>query len=355
MCVLSVTTAVAGQVPASDAAALQTALQLYRDQDVRQGTASLIAIPLAKLERSVRDLARVELQARRFEKLEVAALALTESAVASMNGPAADWRVRKGLASDLGRQLLASGDSSRALRAWGLADEALDEGLRDFESAQKLLANLRRVFPDDGEVLFASGSAYETQAYSLVNSELPYGRDLSEIPTSTKRNSAGFNPSVGQHLEELDRSDCLRRARDYYRAALGASPGLVESRVRLARVLHQLGDLAGAVATLDALGVQSASPELMYLSRLFRAAIEEDLGHLDKAKNAYLEAMEWRAHAPFVGLAALLRSSGDGPAATAVVDRLLSDAPEFDPWWSYLKGQGSHITDRLDAARKSLR
>jgi tetratricopeptide (TPR) repeat protein len=346
-----------GQTPAATPSeALSAALKDYKNGNTKQSLATLLAIPPDKLTIAVRELTRVEMRpGQRLDLLEVAALALTESAAASLEQSGEQWRVLRRLGDGIGTQLIAVGDTSKTLRAWCLAADALGESLHDFATLQPLLADLRDIYKNDAEILLASGSLYETRANDMANSLLPLGRDVSMQSSAPRKGSAGFGPGVGRWLDETDRTGNLKRARDFYNEALAVRPSLAEARLRLARVLHLLGDLPGALAALDALPAEGLSQEFMYLSRLFRAGVEEDLGHADKAKAAYLAAMEWRTQAPFVGLAALLRSNGDAAAALSVTERLFHDAPDFDPWWSYLKGQGWHLTARLDEARATIR
>lgn len=353
--VFTIAAPAAGQMtPSSPDVALRAALKAYKAGDTKQAVAGIVAIPTGKLKDAVHELIRTELRARQFDVLEVAAIALTESAAASIEQPGTTWRELKELGDEVGLQLIASGDSSAALRAWCLATEALGEGLRDFVTLTPLMADARNIFRNDPEVLLASGSLFETRAYALAGDVGPKGRDVSIVPPQIKP-TAGFNTGMGWWVDDLDRPANLKRARDYYNQVLNIAPKCAEARVRLARVLHQLGDLPGALAALDALPSTGLSQELMYLSRLFRAGIEEDLGHRDQAKAAYLAALEWRAQAPFVGLAALLRSGGDPPASLTVTQRLFHDAPDEDPWWSYLRGQGAHLNERLVAARAAVR
>ena len=333
---------------------LRSALEDYKDKHIDRGLATLLAIPPDKLDVAVRELARAEFRARRFDLVEVAAIALTESAATNIGGADGLWQRRRLLGLEVGLNLFASGDTSPVLRAWGLAADALGESLRDFVSLQPLLADLRGVFKHDAEILLASGSLYETMARE-TNAVGWRGPDLAPLRIQGRSNPAGFGPMLGQPLNAPDRTGCLKRARDFYREALAAAPSMPEARLRLARVLHQLGDLSGATAALDALPLVGLPDEMAYLAHLFRADVEEDLGHSDKARAAYLAAMEWRAQAPFVGLAALLRSSGDARGSLAVTERLFHDAPDVDPWWSYLKGQGWHLVERLDAASAAIR
>ena len=346
----------AGQTPTtSPDAALRSALKTYKSGDAKQGVAALLAIPSAKLEGAVRDLARTEIRSRQFADVEVVAIAVTESAAASLERPGTQWRVLKALGEEIGALLIAAGDASSAIRSWCLAADALSEALRDFISLTPLLTDARAVFKGDAEILFVSGSMYETRAYAQAGDIGPKGRDII-VPTAAGRgNAAGFMPDAGWWLDDKDRSANLKTARDYYTQVLTSSASHAEARVRLARVLHQLGDLPGALATLGVLPPKGLSQELTYLSRLFRAGIEEDLGHGDLAKAAYLSALEWRAQAPFVGLAALLRSSGDAAGSLAVTQRFFQDAPDDDPWWSYLRGQGAHLNERIAQARAAVR
>lgn len=332
---------------------LRSVLREYAAKNHQRAIASLLTIPSARLTEEIKELERSDERLQRFTDREAAAIMLVDAA-ASVQWQSAQslplWR----LGIRVGGDLIAAGDVSPALRTWWLLADAVGEDIRDLGALEPLLTNLRKALRDDAEVLFVSGSLYETIAAAKTLA-LPAGPDVSTAPTSSRRTSAGFSPAFGQRGNDRDRPGHLKLARDFYRAALTVSPSHVEARLRLARVLHQLGDLSGALAALDAVRADALPQELLYLSRLFRADIEEDLGHADQSRAAYLSAMEWRAQAPTVGLAALLRSEGDAAAALALTQRLLADSPDFDPWWSYQRGQGWHLTERLAAARAAVR
>lgn len=334
--------------------AMRAALKTYKNGDAAQGVAALRAIPIAKLDGAIHEFEKSELRRGQFAELEVAATALIDAAL-SVPFPDPQFTPLWHLGAGVGLTLIKAGDTSRAIRDWSLLADAVGEDVHDFMTLDQLLAELRAVFRGDAEILFVSGSMREALAQAQLGQYAPRGRDVTLVPNAPVRgNSAGFMPGIGMWMPNGDRPANLKAARDFYTQALAIAPTHAEARLRLARVLHQLGDLPGALAALDALP-KDLPQELVYLSRLFRADIEAGLGHTDKSRAAYLAAMEWRAHAPFVGLAALLRADGDAAGALAVTQRVLDDAPEFDPWWSYLRGQGWHISQRLTAARAAVR
>lgn len=348
------------QVPSSAPdAALRAALRDYKSGDVKQGVSGLLAMPSDKLTGAVDELMRANVRGRNagdrdFGDLEIAATALVDAAMsASPQSP--QFRSLWRLGARVGLTLVKAGDSSKAIRAWCLLADAVGEDAHDFTTLDQLLTEARAIFRGDAEILFVSGSMRESLAQAQIGEYGPKGRNVTIVPTGTsQRNPAGFLAGIGWWTPNGDRSANLKASRDHYREALAIAPSHAEARLRLARVLHQLDDLPGALSALEALP-KDLPQEFAYLSRLFRAGIEDSLGHSDKARAAYLSAMEWRAHAPFVGLASVLRASGDADGALAVTTRLLSDAPDFDPWWSYLRGQGWHLTERLNAARAAIR
>lgn len=334
----------------SPQAAVQAALADYR-RDPKSGVAGLLAIPVSTLTEVVDELSRNGLRAGDYGDLERAAIALADAAASV---PVKDERFTQlwQLSNRLGLVLVKAGDTSPALRAWCLLVDAIGEDIHEYATLEPLLSDLRGTFKKDPEMLLVSGSLFET--LSSEAGLVSFSIDLGAAAAKSLK-TVGFSTAPPQLTVTADRKTFLTQARNFYRDALAVAPSHAEARLRLARVLHLLGDTTEALAALDALPVRTMPQEFVYLSRLFRAGIEQDLGHHDRARSAYLSAMEWHAQAPFVGLAALLRSEGDAAGAAAVTRRLLSDPPDFDPWWSYLRGQGWHLSERLNAARAAVR
>jgi len=209
-------------------------------------------------------------------------------------------------------------------------------------------------------VLLTQGTFYETLGWTAT----PPGEwdvvapRLLTSPTRSRR---------GQ-LEEAERT---------LRAALDASPALDEARLRLGRVLTELGRPGEALTTLaplyaDASGtpvaVENSSPgsrartmnerwsaSRPYLVKLFIGSAEERLGHFDRAIEAYraAAAMQPKCQTPWVALSAALRASGDQVAAADVVLKIATTATQcHDPWWDYRYGSWAWRAEPLFAAMR---
>lgn len=227
---------------------------------------------------------------------------------------------------DLGRGRLASGyrlpDGFRRtwhlLAAWYL------------QSAQQYLALIEHLdttigrYPDDPDVLLAQGTFYEIFGWSATLPRHP-AAPAPRLLTSAMRNQSGL----------------LLEAERVFRAALGQSPGLDEARLRLGRVLTELGRPAEALSVLAPLASSGDAP-FAYLAAMFSGAAHERLGHFDQAIEAYRSAASRnpQCQTPLVALAAALRARGDEDASYDLALRTaMAGSRCADPWWSYKSGQ----------------
>lgn len=215
--------------------------------------------------------------------------------------------------------LLPAGESTIAFRAqWHVVAGTLMLGLSRPSDATRHFDAARDLRPHDPDVLLAAGSLRE------------------------------FEASIGRERERQDR---LKKARDFYRGALSASPDLYEARLRLARTQHLLGDVTAAAATIGALDDRDVTAYLQYVTRLIRGAINESLGRMPQAVSDYRGALAICAicQSAAVALSHALLRSGDREAARVVIDRLLSNDAfrrRSDPWWGYQMAQW-HDVDRM--------
>ena len=194
----------------------------------------------------------------------------------------------------------------------------------------------------DPEVLLAQGTFYEIFGWS----DKPPGQWVIVAPrllTSATRNRRGL-------LQESER---------VLRLALQGSPALDEARLRLGRVLTELGRPDEAVAMLKPLESADPTSPFTYLAMLFTGAAEERLRHLDQAVTAYQAAASLRpqCQTPWVALSAVLRARGDDDASYGMLLRTAAAGTRCaDPWWNYKDGQWAwRLEATLDAMRAKVR
>jgi Tetratricopeptide repeat len=216
-------------------------------------------------------------------------------------------------------------------------------------------------YRDDPDVLLTQGTFYEALG-STPTSPGEWDVAAPRLLTSATRTRRG-------QLGEAERT---------LRAALQTSPELDEARLRLGRVLTELGRPGEALATLapldaDASGTAGAAENLSpdrsrartmadrwsasrpYLVKLFIGSAEERLGHFDRAIEAYraAAAMLPQCQTPLVALSAALRASGDQVAAADAVLRIATTAKQcIDPWWDYRYGSWAWRAEPVLAAMR---
>jgi tetratricopeptide (TPR) repeat protein len=210
------------------------------------------------------------------------------------------------------------------------------------------LPDVRRAFPDDTDLLLASGWVDEMRARPMfLRSRLSLIQ-----PTTTV--------DGGARWLDRERTFRLTRAATFYRQSLAARPSQAEARVRLGRVLflqNRLDDARTVLAEIDA----SVEPRFRYLATMFGAAIEEQAQRAPAARRAYEAAMKlWPAsQAARIGLGRLLARDGDRAGAAALVAALPTEPPPLDqaadPWAWYYLGQAWRIEPSFLALRADLR
>ena len=159
----------------------------------------------------------------------------------------------------------------------------------------------------------------------------------------------------GRRPRRVDVEDRLEAARDQYRRALAVRPDLDEARVRLGRVLHDLGDLEEAAQVLQGLEARVENDRFLgYLQPLFMASLEAARGRFKQAADHYISAATRMpaSQAPWVGLSEAYYADGQPDQAATVIEKRLADPAQSDPWWDYLRGQAWRFGDRLTALRK---
>jgi len=117
----------------------------------------------------------------------------------------------------------------------------------------------------------------------------------------------GVRLAVGSKKMELE------QAERWFRATLASDAEDVTARLRLGRVLAELGRAEESVYELQRVLARGLSSHDEYLARLFLGRAEELLGHLDAARDTFRRASELypRAQSPHLALGRIARESGD--------------------------------------------
>jgi tetratricopeptide (TPR) repeat protein len=199
-----------------------------------------------------------------------------------------------------------------------------------------VLAEVRRLFPADLEVLLASGADHEmvavVSAGNLKRYDAAGGRSESETVVPERE---------------------LESAARYYRQALP----LPEARVRLGHVLFRLGQLPAAAAELETARTQAAQPPLRYLANLFLGLIETERDHRARAIELFAEALQIypTAQSAQLAMGEAMYLDGRVTDSASIVTRLLQTSGKKDPWWPYVSGGFWHLEHRLTLLRQAVR
>jgi tetratricopeptide (TPR) repeat protein len=188
------------------------------------------------------------------------------------------------------------------------------------------LENAGERFPDDAEILLATGVSYEISA-----------------------------------TVDRDRGK-LRNAEKFYRRAIEADSDLAEAHLRLGKVLQERGDnqIEEAMRELEWVVRNESDPYLLYLANLF-------LGDLHKSGNDFVAAVafyraaiesEPRWQIAHIALSHALRASGDRSAARDVMQKALQlpvhDRSNVDGYRLYSLGQLTKVPQMLDELRQGI-
>jgi hypothetical protein len=215
-------------------------------------------------------------------------------------------------------------------REWYLAVGASIQALLIVSEADEHLSRARQIFPDDAELLFRGACALETQTAPTILAALA---PMYAAPRDRLGRNVGDGPPSPRSL--------LDRAEQLFRRSLELDGGLVEARVRLARLTaaHRRHDEA-----IDLLrrALDSSPPDdLRYLALMLLGDEEIAVGRRPDARVHYQEAADLSptAQSPLLALGLLERDAGNRRAAAAALDRLsrIPDPPALrtDPWWDY--------------------
>lgn len=172
-------------------------------------------------------------------------------------------------------------------------DESLGQGSQEQAQVEQLIADgkfadavaladaLLAKHPKDPGLYYAKGAALSRldkieEAQAALKQAIAVDADFVPAYVALAR-EVGFG------------SNDLNQARDYAKKAVGLDPKHAEASLVLAMILHDLGDQAKAISTLEALlakGVKDAAA-LVELSRLYAAK-----GEFDKARTSLAQAIK---------------------------------------------------------------
>jgi tetratricopeptide (TPR) repeat protein len=278
------------------------------------------------------DVARLVPDASRNEMGASRSYLVRDGTPQSLGSDSAHWRI--------GRELLAevrpspSEDATALL--WYRAGSAHLLRTGDLDEALEHLEEARQVFPSSWEVLL--DSAYLHQKFS---SPMTQAARAALIAT-------GVTTPVGPEQTELE------RAAGFFRRALALNPVHVEARVRLGRILGQLGRHREAAAELSAALQAGPTGDLLYYAELLLGRAEEGLGRRDSARAHFQNAaaLHPRAQSPRLALSQLLRQAGDRRGALDTLQAVTALPATLngrsDPWWEYYDVHVEDADDLID-------
>jgi tetratricopeptide (TPR) repeat protein len=314
-------------------ASYEDCLRLYRQGSVKEAMAALSAASsnASEFQRTLRDWTVQARRRERRELLEAALMLHTEVMLASAPGGNA-WRTQGAIVERLHGALTSFAPRTAFMRQWYLLIDSYRQHTVDVNSdSLDYLRVALEAFPLDAELLLSCGSLHELRWWD--NAE------------NVQRDPAADAGEGQQHLRAA--ADCLR-------GSLLANPDLLESRLRLGRVLFLLGDLAGADAELQRFRAASRDRGFLYLGRLFEGELAEQRGDRQTADAHYRAAIEIMPAAQSARIAAarLDHVQGRREQAVKMVVRALSEAPDAgDPWGWYVWGQWWQFQNHLATAR----
>lgn len=213
-------------------------------------------------------------------------------------------------------------------------------GTRAWGDLDLHLVEARQVLPRDAGILFYSGVLHEAFASPMAQGVV----ESTVLPGKTRF-------LVGSPEQEL------REAESSLRRALGVEPDCLEARLRLGRVLEQLGQHEKAATELRLVAANTDDSLLLYYARLFLGSAEGALGNTEAARECYEGAIALYAGAQsaHLALAQLMLQSGDRSSAVRATLEVLKrrdsgDSRREDPWRQYNDAPGRHADALFEQA-----
>ena len=227
-----------------------------------------------------------------------------------------------------GRSLLDSvtpePSADPAVRAWYLRTSADLLEMRQFAAALDHFARARQIFPQDPEILFASGVLHERFGSTALQA-------AAVSVAESNRTTAAVSSGRGE----------IVRAEKFYRDSLTHRPDHIEARIRHGRVLDNLDRPDEACEELRQTIAAGATGHLLYLAELFLGRAEETRGNDAAARAAFerASALYPKAQSPRLALSQIARRAGNRAVAQREL-HALAELPNNqnqreDPWWLY--------------------
>ncbi len=235
-------------------------------------------------------------------------------------------------------------------REWYLAMGRFLPGLMQFDAANTMLKKALERFPADAEVWLSAAVSLEITARQ---------RELDLWATVEPRRQSHRYHEYVRLRAGVD--DVRREAIAAYRRALALDAALQEARLRLAKLLVDIGRGDEATPLLAALLEREADPSRLLLARLLLGRLHERAGRGAEAAASYRVALALQpgCRACRIALAHALETAGDAAASRDQV-LALATAPAGserveDPWALYPYGLREDGERRLDALRRAMR
>jgi tetratricopeptide (TPR) repeat protein len=289
-------------------------------------------------------------QAQRFLGHATAWLTSDGSALAETVGTG-HWAFARAL---LDRLDPGPGEDSFA-RDWYVATTAHQQYAYALDAAFHQLERALELFPDDFAVLFLAAAMHEAFASARFQSAVETIRPSREPRGALGRlRSRRDEPGVRGAREEREMAVRL------FRRALTSDPGQVEARIRLGRVLSQLGLDGEAIEELRRARQATSEPLLQYYVELFLGETEFKAGRQDRAMAAFEKAAALypSAQSPLLALSVLSAGRGDRAGVVRATRRLAALPAdrdhETDPWWGYHRSYARDWEGRLARVRGAI-
>jgi tetratricopeptide (TPR) repeat protein len=316
-------------------------LRIYRSGASDRAVAEFDKALLPDGQEAANDWIQHALRQKRKTDLEAALLLCSESIMRAWSlDQVYPLRTLKGRFRTFDRLRVAVNRLDRKslfLRAWYLSWESFRQANVHFPPPAEMdfLDEALDAFPKDGQLLLAAGSREELNWRSSFE--------------NAQRDPSGEAPSVKRYLIA---------ARDMLRRSLSADPKESEARLRLGRVLLELGEVEHASRVLGEHDWKADGPGFEYLARLFQGEVHERRGDVAAAAHAYDVAISLikAPQSARIARAHLAHRLGLRSEAASTVMAALSPSPaELDPWWLYIRGQTWRFEGYLKLARSLVR
>jgi tetratricopeptide (TPR) repeat protein len=265
-----------------------------------------------------------------------------------------------------GRQLLDLVRPNDAVLLWYRATSAFLQSWDEYSELEPHLKRAREIFPDDAVLLLYEGALHE--AYSEARFQNVFERSRGENPMHRRHvrdadgeqheanvfeSSRGENPVYQRHVRDADGEQ--HEAADRFEQALRIDLGLVEARIRLARIKGGWGRHEEAAADLRLCVGQPLAPLLEYEARLLLGREDEALGRREEARDAFARASALYpgAQSPRLALSQMARDDGDRAGAIAALD-FLGGRRDLDPWWTLTRAHVPGVDELFAEMRRKL-